>query len=226
MARQFADIHSIVGAVAQDYQYKKIFTMPPGLVKIWLRVWRFIHHWIDVFLSWLGKSLEKSGSVGKAAAIGLTVFLFVGLSVLVYWQYKRWKINHWKANTGTVGGEEINQLLTAIQWRQRALLLKEEGNFADACRTLHRACLQLLDEAHILVFAPARSNYEYVMALSARSALRSLRPVFQSFSNLVDGIYFGNRPASEADFQFCLKSLEEVEEKLSGIASGALPDQK
>ncbi len=226
MRAEFEDIHSIVRAVAQDYQYKEIITLPPLLSRLWQQICQFFKHWLSVFMSWLEQSIRKSSSAGEALAIGLTIFLFACFAIFAYWQYKRWKTIYWKAKTDLIANENLDQLRTAAQWRQQALLLKDEGNLADACRILHRACLQLLDEAHVLAFAAARSNYEYAMALSSKASLRGLKPLFQSFSNLVDGIYFGNRPATEADFQFCLKSLAEIEEKLPGIISGAILDQK
>jgi hypothetical protein len=141
-----------------------------------------------------------------------------GLVALAILHYRHWRKIFWKGKGDTASSDAIEQPRTSLQWQQQAFAFEEEGNFAEACRALHRACLQSFDGAHILAFAPARSNYEYAVAISSKPSLRDLRSPFQAFSHSVDGIYFGNRPASAADFQFCRRSLQIIEEKLASIA--------
>ena len=229
MSREFTDIHALIGAVAKDYQYKKTIALVEYLSKLWEQTWHFFTHVLSLLFakigelfSQLGKSLSGAGISGKWVIIFFAVLLCV-LLALILWRQRHWLKNFSSNGRGITGDGTNGQPRTSLEWQRQALAYKEQGHFDEACRALHRACLQSLDEAHLIIFAPARSNYEYTLALSRLPAAvnmqirQSLRQSFQEFSNTVDGIYFGNRLADEAEYQFCLQHLQTIERSLAKI---------
>jgi hypothetical protein len=228
LAKEFADIHAVIGQVAKDYQYKEMFAIPQ-----WLRLWweqmqdfvrRIISEIIKKILEWfskLGISFGDPGTSGKHLVNICLAVLCVFVAGIIIWQQRRWLKEKWLGKAKFIDSDEIGSFRTSLEWRARAMDFKEKGLLKEACRMLHRACLQMFDEANLIAFAPARSNFEYSLALSRISTPAgadpdgNLRKTFQKFSNVVDAVYFGNRAARETEFDFCLKSLQVVENYLS-----------
>jgi hypothetical protein len=221
LPKEFADVHNLIGQVAKDYQYRTIY-MPNWISELWEKFWRFI----DRGFAWLFSKLAKLfsglrvpfGGMADSGKWRIIIFLgvlLIAAIVLVIWQQKR--SPKLKARGETLSGNILAQPRTSEEWRQRATEYREKALYREACRSLHRSCLQMFDEAKLISFAPARSNYEYMRTLTklpvpADAELRqNLCKTFQTFSNTVDAIYFGGRPAGEAEFEICLKWLQSIE---------------
>ncbi len=227
LAKEFSDIHTLIGQVAQDYQYKTVH-VPNWLSKYWDRFLAVLGRWLSWFftkiiklLSSLNVPLGGSGDSGKTRILIFLGSLLCIAIALIIWQQKR-LMKH--GSTGQSGIDTINSIgqpRTSLEWEQQANEFKEKGLYREGCRSLHRACLQMLDEAKLVTFAPARSNYEYMRLLNKLPEVASNEPrqnlnkLFKSFSNTVDAIYFGNRNASEAEFELCLKWLQEIQSCLT-----------
>lgn len=254
MPEEFADIHAIVAQVAKDYQYKATFSMPDWINWLWQPIWQFLHPILTrlfsalakimakllAVLSYFSQSLPGKDQSGRLLLIVILCLLATAI-VLIIWQQRRWLKRNRLHKYATASGGLLGQPHTSKEWQEQAFHLKDQGHFGEACRSLHRACLQILDEANLIVFAPARSNFEYSMALSRLplsstptshdtiidtstpgsiiSDPRHVRQAFQSFSHTVDAIYFGNHQAGEAEFQFCLQYLQDIESHLGAIVS-------
>lgn len=227
MAKEFSDIHAIIGQVAQDYKYKTV-QVPNWLSKYWDKFLVLCGRWLSWFftkviklLSSLSVPLVGSGDSGKTRIlIFLGSFLCMAIA-LVIWQQRR-LMKHGSAVQSSIDMiNSVAQPRTSLEWKQQANEFKEKGLYREACRSLHRACLQMLDEAKLITFAPARSNYEYMRVLNKLPEIanmqsrQNLNKLFKSFSNTVDAIYFGNRNAGEAEFELCLKWLQEIESCLT-----------
>ncbi len=80
-----------------------------------------------------------------------------------------------------------------------AARLAEQGRFREALRSLYVATLAALDRAHLIRFAPDKTNGQYLRSMPASD----LRKLFGAFTRVFDHTWYGRQPASRDDYEHC-----------------------
>ena len=110
-----------------------------------------------------------------------------------------------QAKRGQVTSEA---LLNADSWKQQGEALATKLAWREACRALYFSLLKRLDEKGVAEYMPTRTNYEYWYAL-ARNKTIALQ--FREIANIVEASWFGNRSASNVDYQHLLAAFSSAE---------------
>ena len=100
-------------------------------------------------------------------------------------------------------------------WLQRAQTLQQQGKYAEACRALYMALLQLLDDRNWVSHRDSRSNGEYLQSL------RQYRPqnAYRRLIDTHDRSHFGETLLSGTDFQHCSDSFQAIQNATSQQAT-------
>ncbi len=180
-----------------------------GLNKVWQPLRRAIR-WLDRHFT-PAKSKQSSGQsvsfFGNALHYFLLPLLLLAcallLGLIVYrWYFARQRRNRQHAEES--GSSEPDSLgLPVLSAWERVLQTVEalwgEGKQREALRTLHGACLALLDRRGVLRYEKSRANGEVLRELrrqGQREAQQSLVPIFRAF----DRSWYGFLPLSVEEF--------------------------
>lgn len=96
---------------------------------------------------------------------------------------------------------------TAAEWRQRARLAQQQGDYREACRSLYLAMLQQLSDRHLLQAEPSRTDGEYLNLAQTVSCPQAYRLLIDTHERL----YFGNVVVSADLFDRCWQAYQEIE---------------
>lgn len=116
------------------------------------------------------------------------------------------------ARGGIIVGESS---LDAAGWKAQAEALNDGGSYREACRALYMSALRRLDENKIAVFAPTKTNYEYIYSLKKWPAVAS---AFRPLVDNVELIWFGGKVAASSDYAASLSLLSSLENAIDAAA--------
>lgn len=206
----FRDIAPEIAAIASRYNYKK----PPDLLVQ-------MQEWLDKMYRWLADLLAQlhinmpgladTNVVGNVMQFFVLLIGGICLFAIVFFALRRMKQLNAQSKLARRGQSEAHRLLDAQGWKSEAEQLAAQKSWRDAARAVYMSSLRFLHEAAIIEFAPTRTNYEYWYALSPRSEY--LARSFRDLANRTELIWFGNKQASQEDYQYCLKCLAKIEEE-------------
>jgi hypothetical protein len=172
---------------------------------------------VKQLFKWLGRHLQrvmpKSPSdrqislAGKIfhytllSLFGLAIVLLLGLGIY-FWYFTRQR-RHTLRNEMTDAGSPSPHALPALgawdQMMQSVETLWQQGRQREALRTLHGACLTLLDRRGVLRYDESRANGEVLRELRRQGhhqAQQTLAPIMRAF----DRSWYGFLPLSGEDF--------------------------
>jgi hypothetical protein len=123
--------------------------------------------------------------------------------------------------------------LSALEWRELARRLADEGNWQQAARTCYLGALRLLHEAKLLDYDPALTNWEHLQRLRQpplaallpspaplpdpalrEEAYQQLRPI----TLLFDSIWYGGMTPDEATYRQFEAAFETLYRRLEARA--------
>src|SRR6185437_594112 len=133
------------------------------------------------------------------------------LFVIVFFAMKRLSQLNAQSQLAKKGQSAAHRLLDAQGWKEEATILAEKADWREACRAIYMSSLRSLHESSVIEFAPTRTNYEYWYGLAPRSEI--LARSFRSLANQVELVWFGNKTATQDDYETCCKELVKVEEE-------------
>ena len=97
---------------------------------------------------------------------------------------------------------------TAREWRDYAAELAARGAHRAAIRSLLLGVLRDLDERGIVPFNPARTDREYLRAVSEHGEW--LAEPFRPLVRLVEGVFYGGAPCGQAEYERARAEAEAV----------------
>lgn len=201
------NIASDIARVAQNYNYHE----PPLFL---IKLQEFIANAVRVLRDLLNMLRLPSPGESDTRIVGNLLQLMLmaagtAVVIIVILMVAR-RLSHIEmqrklAKGGIIVGESK---LDAAGWKELAAKLALSKNFREACRALYMSALHNLDENKIAVFAPTKTNYEYIYSLKKWPTLAGQ---FRSLVDLVELIWFGGKTAVQDDYQLCLEILVGLE---------------
>ncbi|PWT96060.1 MAG: hypothetical protein C5B53_10395 [Candidatus Melainabacteria bacterium] len=215
MSKAFLDVHDLIAATAQHYQYPPPPKMLLNLQELVSTLLRMLLDLIASLLSVIPGNTDTR-TVGNFMRLGLYFIGLLGAVLLVWLLFSRLSELSKQAHLARTSTLPDSAPLTAAAWHRQALHFAQMGNWKDACRALLLAAVRLLDEQKVVPFIANRTNFEYGYALVSRASIRSN---FRSLADTVDVCWFGNNEAEEADFRNCQTYFEAIRSELAAQAN-------
>ncbi len=211
---EFRDISAAIADVASRYHYHKPPEFLVYLQEMLSRVLRFLK---DLFeqLHLFNSGFSDTRIVGNLMQILLYVAGGICALVIIYLVFSRMTKLTQMSRLARAGALEGERLLTSEGWLNEAKTLADNGHFKSACRAAYLSFLRLLDEKGVAPFSPTKTNYEYWYQLSKS---REVQQTFRMLADIVELVWFGNKPADREDFTRCLELIDSSRpaiEKLS-----------
>jgi len=208
----YKDIAPQIAIIAKKYDYRQPPDFLIKLQELFDKIWRFV---ADLLAS---LKIHVPGVTDSSMMAHFLQFfvIFVGVvSLLAILFYTLRRVAQITAADRKLSRQyaESAIILDYAGWKQEAQQLAAARNWRDACRASYMAGLRLLDEAKIVDFAPARTNYEYWYALAPQS--KPLAMAFRKLAQMVEAIWFGNKAAQQADLTECFESLRNLEVEIA-----------
>lgn len=203
-----------IAAVAQNYNYQEppfLLVKLQELMSALMRVLRDLLNMLripspaDSDTRLVGNLIQGLLIVAATAAIIIVILLIARRLSHLETQRKL-------AQGGIIVGESQ---LDAGGWRQLATRLSQTGSYREACRALYMSCLHNMDENKIAVFAPTKTNYEYIYSLKKWPKIVGH---FRSLVDAVELIWFGGKAANAQDYQLSLSLLTQLEAAIEQAA--------
>jgi hypothetical protein len=210
LSKAFADVHNLIAATAQHYQYPPPPEMLLNLQELISKLLRALLDLISSLLSVI-PGYTDTRAVGNFMRLGLYVMGLFASLLLIWLLFTRLSELGKQAQLARTSTLSDSAPLTADAWHRQAMRFAQAGNWKDACRALLLAAVRLLDEQQVVPFLANRTNFEYGYALSSRVSIRSN---FRSLADTVDICWFGNNEASETDFRDCQTHFEAIQSEL------------
>lgn len=196
----------------------------------WNRVWKPVSrvlHWLDRRMSRLtprvppGKKASFLAHLFHYILIPLLALAFaLLLGLIVYrWYFARQRRSTLRDEDPNAQAFEAQGLPALSAWEkllQTVETLWREGQQREALRTLHGACLALLDRRGILRYEHSRANGEVLRELRRQGqaqARQTLQPIFRAF----DRSWYGFLPISPEEFS---EVKEQSRQFHAGIREG------
>jgi hypothetical protein len=211
LSKEFADVHNLIAAVSQQYQYPP----PPRLLLILQETVTNLLRWLLDLIATLmsvvpGFTDSKAAShMIKTGVYALGVFCAI---LLVWVLWTRLSELGKQAELSKTSKITLEGPRSAHQWKEQALAFSQAARWKDACRAVLLSSIRLLDEQKVVPFNANRTNFEYWYALAE---YEKMRPHFRSMADTVDLCWFGNKEADENDFRKCLSYLESIQSELT-----------
>ena len=212
----FKDISADITEVARHYKSQDL---PPLVVKVQEILQQILQaiqeFWYNLFNL---KSPGASNSTAFSNAIQYLMYVLgaAALIALIYVLWRRVAQKQQEVASTRRGAAAMEKILDAAGYRLEAEAFARANDFKSACRSLYLCLLQYMHEKSVVVFAPAKTNYEYKYLLAEFSELQS---VFVRFADIVEHTWFGNRQAESVDYQQCIELLSTAEGNVNRIAA-------
>ncbi len=214
----FRDIAPEIAAIAGRYSYKK----PPDILvqlQEWIdKAWRFIADLLASLRIHM-PGISDTNVVGNVMQVLVLLVGSVCLFAIIFFAMKRMSQLNAQSQLAKKGQSAAHRLLDAAGWKKEAEELAEKKDWREACRALYMSSLRMLHESSVIEFAPTRTNYEYWYALEPRSS--TLARSFKSLASQVELIWFGNKSATNADYDVCSEHVAKVAEECQFIKESA-----
>jgi hypothetical protein len=148
-----------------------------------------------------------------------TLYFFAAVGALIGLYYiGRWALEYRKARRGGPVRAGFNQGELALPDPLAASRqFAERGDFRGALRLAYLATLRRLSHAGLLTLQENRTNWEYQRALRTRSTLAY--DVLFPATRLFDAVWYGDRPATRAEYEAVVAAHDALPPNLSSITS-------
>ncbi len=205
------DVTRYIAEVAERHQFHKQPAAVSQVQNLLKSIWVHIVSWLEDVLH---VPLHGSGDNSTLSHLLKLAIYAAGLAAalaLVYVIWVRLKSNRLADRAGRKGVSIEEKILDADGWRRQADELAAAGEFRGACRALYLSCLQRLHQGAIAEFAPAKTNYEYLYALSGH---KDIQAEFKSLSTMVEYAWFGHKDTDRADYEQAAQILSGLEARI------------
>jgi hypothetical protein len=210
---KLTDVSPQVADIAQRYHYEKSPEFFVTIQKIIYQVLRAISEFLSS-LQFRVPAFYDMSPVGNLIRFSVLIVGFLCVAVFVYILYLRLQQLNRKRKVGVAGIGPPENTLNSLGWQKQAQDLAKNQEWKRACRALYLSCLQKLDEDGVLKFAPTKTNYEYLYAMSAHKTLQKL---FRDLFNDVESIWFGQEAATKEHYERSLRNLEVINQETDRI---------
>lgn len=184
------------------------------------RLLRAILQFIRDLLTPHGSALDSRG-LSNLLQVGIYIVTGIALIWLCVLLYRRARTARTTTAQSTRGATMVEELLDSEGWRKQAEKLAAAGDYKGACRALYLSLLQRLHENEIAVFAPAKTNYEYMYSLAKYPDIQA---PFRELAERVEVIWFGNKDALSEDYVLSKEQLDAMDADIKRV--GALKADK
>jgi hypothetical protein len=212
------DLTPIIAYVAKSYQYRKTPEFLIFLQDLVAKIKRLIADLLNLLHLQMPEFSANTHIVGNLMQVILLVAGAVALLLVLYFAWRRFGQLSTQALRARRGQAEEEIPLDANGWRQEATRLAQANQYKPACRAAYISVMKRLDEKGILEFNPSRTNYEYWYALARHKQIAVL---FRQLANVVESCWFGNRTATDSDYETCVRVLGDAEREIEEAHAAA-----
>jgi hypothetical protein len=99
------------------------------------------------------------------------------------------------------------QHYTTGEWLQQAQTLRQQGNYAEACRAVYMAVLQRLNDTKEILHDPSRSDGEYLHLTQHLPQPNSYQTLIETHEQTC----FGNGEITERNYVLCQQAYQEID---------------
>lgn len=208
---KYQDVSKPLSQMSGEYQFKD----PPEIL---VTAQDFLARLIRNIVDFLRQFKIDFGDVADTKSVGdimqmlIIVAMIVIIVLVLFTLYKRMSDLQRQAQLAKVGLASGLEILDSKAWKTKAQEHANVSDWREACRAVYMSSLYLMDENGVLKFVATRTNYEYYYALSS---FKKLRQPFRELVNIVEGIWFGNDSATNAEYQKCLEYLSKIENEIA-----------
>jgi hypothetical protein len=218
----FRDVSKEIAEVANGYH----FTKTPGFIEDVLgfgaKILRAILEFVRDLFSHGGGTLDSRGT-----SFLLQVAIFVAAAIAIVWVaivlFKRARTATDATASTTKGATVVEELLDADGWAKHAEKLATSQDYKGACRAVYLSLLQNLHENGIAQFNPTKTNYEYSYSLTRHPEIQS---DFKALAERVEVIWFGNKDATNDDYDLSKRQLSGMESEIRKIGAAKQASEK
>ncbi|MBS1991425.1 MAG: DUF4129 domain-containing protein [Cyanobacteria bacterium SZAS LIN-2] len=207
---EFKNISHDLEEIARNYDYRQ----PPDFLLKIQDFLTYISRLIRDVLSYLRlPQLGNSDSRGVATLLQILVIAAGVVAVVMVLLLVASKLRTLQAQRKIALGSLVvgESPLDSAGWLALAQELEGKKSYKEACRAVYMSILHLLDERGIMPFSTTKTNYEYFYALKR---MQSVAESFRKLVDLVEHIWFGDKPAREEDFKICMEQARRVRDDL------------
>lgn len=201
--QQPADLARLQEILARpEFQTKE--TEPNFLQQLWDRFWKWI-------ASLQGEQTAQEQEV-QVAAPGFFVELLAGLALAVVMVYVlRSLFSDFVADSAYLTQDEAQEEpITAQVALSRAENFSNRGEFRTAVRYLYLSALLILDERGLLYYDRAKTNREYLRAVSGNASIFNL---LRSVIDVFDRVWYGFQTLDAETYQRYAEQVKQLEEQ-------------
>lgn len=220
---------------AVKQQLERIFAEPDMKViekTLWERVVDAIREGFVRLIEALNRLFGRVGGVRGANLGPVFQWLVIALLILALALFASYLMSRFESRRAipkiTLAGSEIPddaRALSADEWHRLAQLKAQSGEYALAVRALYLGVLRLLHENRLLAYDPALTNWEHLERLRKPPTPENLALLTEAYRLMLaptiafDRIWYGNIPATEADYHALETVFQTLQQKVRGQAN-------
>lgn len=217
------DISAELAAVAPSYRSEQV---PDWLIRIQELLQQLLQALQDIIENFF--RLRPHGGTNSTAMSTVIQFAVYALGIVAvlaicYVLWKKAQAKTEKLAATKRGAAAVEKILDSAGYKAEAASFAKSGDFKSACRSIYLCFLQNMHEKSVVVFAPAKTNFEYRYLLVGYP---SLQKEFVNLADIVEHVWFGNRRAEEADYNACLRLLDQADSEVERISQAKIAAEK
>jgi hypothetical protein len=138
------------------------------------------------------------------------LILLGGAALLVWWLNPQvrsvWR--RWRSRPMTSPPVPAAARVQSVSgWLRQAQDWQQQGNYAEACRSLYFAMLQRLHERHAVPHQSSRTDGEYLQLVEHLPRAQAYRVLIQTHER----VCFGDQPIEGKDYQRCQRAYQALD---------------
>lgn len=213
---EYKDVSPDIASVSQGYASHKFPSWWLRLQDLLQQFLLWLQDWLNAIFHQRGPGVGDNRSLSMLLQYGLYFAGAIALGVICYLLWRRAALRKETLSSTRRGAAAIDKILDSKGYRSDAERLAGLGDFKGACRALYLCLLQQMHEQQVATFAPAKTNYEYRYLLLSFPQLKS---GFIQLAEIVEQIWFGNKPALTDDYAQCLHILAQASSEVERISA-------
>ncbi len=213
------DVSAELAAIAPSYKSEPV---PDWMIRVQELIQQLLQAAQDLLENFF-RLRPHSGANNSAVStvIQYIVYLLGAVAVIailyVLWRKAQDKTEKLAATRR--GAAAVEKILDSSGYKAEAANYAKTRDFKSACRSIYLCFLQNMHEKSVVVFAPAKTNFEYRYLLVSYPALQK---EFINLADIVEHVWFGNRQAEEDDYTACLNLLAQADSEVDRISQAKL----